>query len=104
MFRGHGEGTLWSFLEHDPATVSIRDSAGRPVLDPDHVEKQFQRLCASGAECADCPWGVVCRGYFKHPDPAYECAGVKRLLATLSDAAAEIARDLAPQSPSPSHD
>jgi hypothetical protein len=34
----------------------------------------------SGAECADCPFFTVCRGYFKWPQRDYDCTGVKTLL------------------------
>ncbi len=70
-FRGLGDGTLWQFLEENPAGIH------------------------DGAECAACRWQPVCAGYFKRPDPTYACAGVKQLFATLEAAAEEIGRDLA---------
>ncbi len=96
-FRGTGDGTLWRFLEEDPAVFSHRDAAGRALHAPDFVESHHARLLADGAECATCRWQPVCAGYFKWPDPAYACAGVKQLLATLEAAAEEIGRDLASQ-------
>ena len=96
-FRGMGEGTLWRFLEEDPAVFSHRDAAGRALHAPDFVETHRARLLADGAECAMCRWQSVCAGYFKWPDPAYACAGVKQLFATLEAAAEEIGRDLASQ-------
>jgi hypothetical protein len=75
VFRGMGEGTLWDFLEETPVAASL----------PDGDE----------AECTTCRWQPVCAGYFKWPDPAYACAGVKELFAFLESAAAEISRDLA---------
>ena len=97
VFRGMGEGTLWRFLEEDPAVFSHRDAAGRTLHGPDFVETHLARLIEDGAECATCRWLPVCAGYFKWPDPAYACAGVKQLFATLEGAADEITHDLASQ-------
>lgn len=96
-FRGVGEGTLWRFLEEDPAVFSHRDDAGRALHAPDFVATHLDGLLNAGAECATCRWQPVCAGYFKWPNPAYACAGVKQLFATLEAAAAEITRDLASQ-------
>lgn len=78
--------TLWDFLEQSPDTVSPDD---------DPVSAHLSRLVASGGECTTCRWQAVCAGYFKHPDPAYDCAGVKQLFTTLEAAAEEIKCDLA---------
>jgi hypothetical protein len=96
-FRGMGDGTLWRFLEEDPAVFSHRDAAGRALRAPDFIETYLTRLLNDGAECATCRWQSVCAGYFKWPDPTYDCAGVKQLFATLEAAAEEIGRDLARQ-------
>lgn len=63
-------GTLWDFLEQSPDFASL------------------------GGECVTCRWQAVCAGYFKHPDPAYDCAGVKQLFTALEAAGEEIKRDL----------
>ncbi|MFN0129386.1 MAG: hypothetical protein ACKV19_22190 [Verrucomicrobiales bacterium] len=104
VFRGLDDGSLWSFLEHDPAEVSPRDAAGQPLLASDFVESHFGRLLADGAECASCRWQSLCRGYFKHPNPAYECAGIKGLLSALEAAANEITGDLAAWEPALPHE
>ncbi|HSI15810.1 MAG TPA: hypothetical protein VK961_27430 [Chthoniobacter sp.] len=96
-FRGMGDGTLWRFLEEDPAIFSRRDAAGRALHAPDFVETHLARLLEDGAECVACRWQPVCAGYFKSPDPTYACAGVKQLFAMLEAAAEEIGRDLASQ-------
>ena len=96
-FRGMGDGTLWRFLEEDPAVFSHRNAAGRAVHAPDFVATHLARLLNDGAECATCRWQPICAGYFKWPDPTYDCAGVKQLFATLEAAAEEIGRDLASQ-------
>jgi hypothetical protein len=89
--HGGKTGTLWTMLEQD-SKVFARDEAQRPR---DFVETHLARLIGQGAECAACRWQTVCAGYFKWPDPAYACAGVKRLFALIESAAAEIGRDLA---------
>jgi sulfatase maturation enzyme AslB (radical SAM superfamily) len=66
-----------------------------PIQPADFVESHLARLVDQGAECAACPWVSVCAGYFKRPDPAYGCAGVKELFALIAEAGEEIARDLA---------
>jgi len=59
------------------------------------VESHLKGLVEQGAECATCPWRQVCKGYFKLPDPAYSCGGVKQLFSMIKAAADEIRRDLA---------
>ena len=89
---GGAEGdTLWLMLEEDPKAF-IRD---QPPPPRDFVEKRLAHLVEQSGECATCRWQKVCSGYFKWPDPTYDCAGVKQLLSTIQSAADEIGRDLA---------
>ena len=90
-FRGAETGTLWMILEEDPK----RFARAEPRQPRDFVETRLARLVDEGAECAACRWQTLCAGYFKWPDPAYDCAGVKRLFALIESAADEIGRDLA---------
>jgi hypothetical protein len=92
VFRGAGNETIWTMLEEDPRVFG-RDGA-RPR---DFVETHLAHLVEQGAECAACRWQTVCAGYFKWPDPAYGCAGVKQLFGSIQSAAEEIGRDLASQ-------
>jgi hypothetical protein len=85
--RGAPTGSLWRILEEDPA-IYRREEIEHPA------PGFFASLIQDGAECASCPWQVFCEGYFKWPDPAYSCAGVKALLDRLRAAAAEIEADL----------
>jgi hypothetical protein len=96
-FRGLGEGTLWAYLEQDPALVSRGQLAESGGELPHSVEAHLAGLLQSGGECASCRWQGVCAGYFKWPDPDYSCAGIQQLLAHLEAAADEITRDLAGQ-------
>ena len=91
--RGAEGDTLWLMLEEDPG-VFARGKARQPH---DFAEKHLAGLIERGAECASCQWQKVCAGYFKWPDPAYACAGVKELFASIQSAADEIGRDLAGQ-------
>jgi hypothetical protein len=89
--RGSRSVTLWTILEEDPGEF-VRAGDRRP---PDFVETQLAALIGQETECATCRWRTVCAGYFKWPDPAYSCAGVQRLFASIDSAADEIGRDLA---------
>jgi hypothetical protein len=105
---GADNGSLWMILEEDPGAYQRYDDEGRPLLprlsgfdaaaevfSESFVENRLRTLLDQGAECANCPWQQVCRGYFKWPDPAYSCRGVKRLFSRIDAAADEIKRDLA---------
>lgn len=100
-FRGMGDGTLWRFLEQDPAVFSHRDAEGTALHPPNFVQTHLASLLNDGAECATCCWLQVCAGYFKWPQPTYDCAGVKGLFAMLEAAAEEIGRDLVSQETAP---
>jgi hypothetical protein len=104
---GADNGSLWMILEEDPVAFQRYDDEGRQQLPrPDgigaaetfsesFVENRLRTLLDQGAECASCRWQQVCRGYFKWPDPAYSCEGVKELFSRLDEAADEIEQDLA---------
>ncbi len=104
---GADTGSLWIILEEDPGAFQRFDDQGRPqlprpgalgaaeIFSESFVENRLRTLLDQGAECASCPWRQVCRGYFKWPDPAYSCDGVKRLFSRIDAAAKEIKRDLA---------
>ena len=104
---GAERGSLWMILEEDPAIFLHYDAAGLPRLpgagNPSGKEfspltwvtDRFQTLVDQGGECATCPWSQACMGFFKWPDPAYSCAGVKQLFSELKAAADDIGQDLA---------
>jgi hypothetical protein len=98
-FLGRGDGTLWMFLEQDPGLYSQCDPTGRALYPADFVVTHLERLLEEEAECATCRWQPLCAGYFKWPDPRYDCTGVKQLFALLESAADEITRDLAVPAP-----
>jgi hypothetical protein len=100
-------GSLWTILDEDQDAFRHYDADGRArtprISDPEQseiasagfVENHLSRLIAQGAECATCPWQRPCSGYFKWPDPAYSCEGVKQLFFNIQTAANEIRQDLA---------
>ena len=104
---GAEAGSLWMILEEDPAAFLQYDINGQARLPrsgsfgsveiscTEFVENHLKSLVEQGAECATCPWQQSCRGYFKWPDPAYSCVGVKELFSDIRAAADEIGRDLA---------
>lgn len=89
--RGAETGTLWAMLEEDPKVFASAEGR-RPR---DFVETHLARLIEQGGQCATCRWQTVCAGYFKWPELAYDCTGVKQLFASIESAANEIGRDLA---------
>lgn len=104
---GADTGSLWMILEEDPAAFLEYDINGQARLPrsnsfesvkisaAEFVEHHFKSLVEQGGECATCPWQRSCRGYFKWPDPAYSCEGVKELFSIIQAAADEIGGDLA---------
>jgi hypothetical protein len=102
---GTDRGSLWMILEEDPAAFLHYDAEGHLELPRSggfrsveisgaFVEQHFKSLVEQGAECATCPWQQACRGYFKWPDPAYSCGGVKQLFSIIEAAGDEIEQDL----------
>ncbi|MGB5830958.1 MAG: hypothetical protein WBG92_03085 [Thiohalocapsa sp.] len=110
-FCNHEPINLWATLEQDPAFFRSVDEQGQehsPVksaetrvdLNPDNFVADWgKRLLAEGAECADCRFFDVCRGYFKWPRRDYDCAGVRTLFTTLKRAGEELSGDLAAMPP-----
>ena len=105
--EGGDTGSLWMILEEDPDVFHHCDADGRagvPRTDdsgcveagsPGFVENWLKGLIAQEGECAACPWQQPCRGYFKWPDPAYSCQGIKGLFSSIQAAGNEIRKELA---------
>jgi hypothetical protein len=101
------DGSLWMMLEEDPDAYRHYDADGQArlprtsdsgrseIASAGFVENHLSRLIVQGAECATCPWQQPCRGYFKWPDPAYSCEGIKQLFFSIQTAGNEIRRDVA---------
>jgi hypothetical protein len=104
---GNGAGSLWLILEEDPAVFlhrridggsklpRVSASSSSDLSPATFVETWLKRLLERNAECVTCPWQQICQGYFKWPDPAYDCSGVKQLFSAIETAADEMGRELA---------
>ncbi|MFY9984796.1 MAG: hypothetical protein WAK31_08555 [Chthoniobacterales bacterium] len=104
---GTGDGSLWMILEEDPALFLRRgvgvgfelpggfSSPSSDLSSTTFVEAWFRRLLEQDAECVTCPFQEICQGYFKWPDPAYDCGGVKQLFFAIKAAADEMGHELA---------
>jgi hypothetical protein len=98
--------TLWSVQEEDPAQVRYVTEEGEETISPrfadlplphrpDAFVAEYQReLLAANGECARCEFFEPCGGYFKWPDRAYSCDGVRSLFRTLRDASVELQQDV----------
>jgi len=91
--RGGSGPDLWVVTEQDPDVFALPDWTSPEEVG--FVDQHFKQLEAAGAECVTCPWKVVCRGYFKFPDPEYSCAGIIPLFDRIGQAGAELKKDLA---------
>jgi len=98
---------LWAIQEEDPRIHRYIDDAGAETLSSrfpveaisgeleTFVDRFQSALQAEGAECSQCEYSFLCGGFFKWPDAAYCCEGVRRHFQTLRDAAEELHRDTA---------
>ena len=104
---GAHTGSLWTILEEDPAMFLHQDTDDRAKLPhisgslppeisvPAFVATRFKQLVEQNSECTTCPWQQICQGYFKWPDPAYDCRGIKQLFLIIKTAADEMKQELA---------
>lgn len=93
--------TLWAIQEEDPSisryinddgTWSVPSrTMGEDRLDPDRFVGAFRgKLLARGAQCVACSFFDRCSGYFKLPDPAFDCHNAWALLEGIRQAAGEL--------------
>lgn len=112
VFTTDDPAPLWVLLDEEPHEVCYVTDAGAEMLpgrlagievdlavETDRGE-WIERVLAANDDCRRCEFLSHCGGYFKWPNPDYDCAGVKRLFGGLRDAAAELRRDLAQALPS----
>jgi len=97
--------TLWELQEEDPAIVRYvtddgMETIARPPFTPQGEDlgtfrfELTKRVLEPDAECASCDFFLNCGGYFKWPDPAFSCAGVKQVFQRVREAAHELQDDL----------
>jgi hypothetical protein len=101
------QSSLWDIQEEDPAiiryvtedgkeTIARRLGCGRTAGDPETFVAEFQNaLFAERVECYECQYFKNCGGYFKWPNKAYPCDGIKTLFSTISNAAREMRDEIA---------
>jgi hypothetical protein len=104
---GADTGSLWTILEEDPAIFLRQEPDGRAKLPrvlgslppgvslSAFVATRFKQLVEQNTECTTCPWQQTCQGYFKWPDPTYDCRGIKQLFCIIKTAAEEMRQELA---------
>lgn len=73
----------------------VSGSPPQEISFPAFVATRFKKLVEQNTECTTCPWQQVCQGYFKWPDPVYDCRGIKHLFSIIKTAADEIGQELA---------
>ena len=96
--------SLWQIEEEDASQICYVTEDGAETISRrfvDQIDRQpvryaeiFQRQASSSSECSSCKFYDRCRGFFKWPDIQYDCAGVKRVFATLESSAKELQEDL----------
>jgi len=88
---------LWQISENNPATVVdlVSNTDGLPArvadragLDVEAFRQSFWDIAAAHPECQECRHREICHGYFKWPDPSYDCTRLRgEALDILCDAA-----------------
>jgi hypothetical protein len=98
--------TLWTIQEEDPTYYRYLTDQGEETVSARLADLTREKdllafvqdlqagLLAEPGECSKCEFWRNCAGYFKLPHKGYSCLGVKPLLQTLRDAAAELRHDL----------
>jgi hypothetical protein len=104
---GADTGSLWRILEEDPEiflhqssderskSSGVWGSPSQETSFPAFVATRFKQLVEQNTECTTCPWQQICQGYFKWPNPVYDCREIKRLFSIIKTAADEMRQELA---------
>jgi len=99
--------TLWAIQEEDPSLVRYVNDQGVETMSgrlagmeisqgfTSFAQELRGELTSGKNQCAGCEFLMNCDSYFKWPRNDYRCDGVKVLMQTLRDAAAELRRDVA---------
>jgi hypothetical protein len=88
--------SLWHIQEEDPDLYCFVTDDGKKV----NSRRMLTKIVGAGAaakensECGWCEFFDRCRGFFKLPDPDYDCGGIKSLFTTLRNEAKGIQADL----------
>jgi hypothetical protein len=105
-FFNEQSNNLWLIQEEDPERFcfvtdeGVEGFSGRfDGIDIERVRTAFarngnQKEDDARTECDSCQFLDCCAGYFKWPDSAYNCDGVKTLFSALRDGAMQLKSDL----------
>jgi hypothetical protein len=85
--------TLWDVQEEGGPWQSV-SADGRVTPPAPYRGPGDPAVGEPNAECSICPFEPVCAGYFKHPDPGYDCSPIRRVFGSIAAAAGELQRDL----------
>ena len=99
--------TLWGIQEEDPAYnhyIAENDEEYLSARFADRnlplgegsafIEAFKQQRLAERGECSACGFFEHCAGYFKWPEPAYSCKGIKGIFSQIRDASQQLAEAL----------
>jgi hypothetical protein len=98
--------TLWGIQGDDPGEVCYVSDGGKESLPPrfaglalagpldTFVETLRKTVLANDHPCRECEFLSTCCGYFRWPNPAYCCDGVKAVFGALREAACSLRSDL----------
>jgi hypothetical protein len=98
--------SLWAVQEEDPSRNRFVTDQGLEAVSkrfagtdlkhapPSFIREFTKELLNESRECHDCRFFEVCLGYFKWPEKAYRCDGVRTIFETLRKAAEELKADL----------
>ena len=99
--------SMWQIVEEDPDIVRYINDQGEETISkrfdgldiPQVLDSFVTRFAnyqvAEKRECLNCEFFGRCSGYFKWPDAAYSCDGIKQIFRTIRSAADEMKHDLA---------
>ncbi|MBE2293403.1 MAG: hypothetical protein IAF00_00565, partial [Phycisphaerales bacterium] len=102
---------LWVLQDDDPQYLRYVPDEGiaqftkrlgnlNVALEPNaSLEEWIRQVLATAEECRNCAFLENCGGYFKWPQPDYDCVGVMRIFSLLREAATELRHDLEKGSP-----
>lgn len=89
--------SLWMIQEDDPDHFRFVSDQGVESLSLRFANNDPALATPSNGspECGNCKFKTKCGGYFKWPDPNYNCSGVKTVFTTIEAAAEELRENIA---------
>ena len=89
--------SLWMIQEDDPDHFRFVSDEGDETFSLRFagMDPASENPSNGSPECGSCEFKAKCGGYFKWPNPDYNCSGVKSLFATIDAAAKELRENVA---------